>query len=114
MLTKEMEKALNGKITIEAESSQVYLAMASWAETQGMEGVAEFMYMHSDEERMHMLKLVKYVNERGGHAKISSLKAPPLSFGSFNACLSLSVFIDISQTLFIKSSLIISEAYYYN
>ena len=83
MLTKEIEKALNAQITIEAESSQVYLSMASWAETQGFEGVAAFMYAHSDEERMHMLKLIKFINERGGHAKISTLKAPPVSFGSF-------------------------------
>lgn len=83
MLSKEIEKALNAQITIEAESSQVYLSMASWAETQGFEGVAAFMYTHSDEERMHMLKLVKFINERGGHAKISILKAPPVSFGSF-------------------------------
>jgi len=83
MLKKDIEKALNGQITIEAESSQVYLAMACWAETQGFEGVAAFMYAHSDEERMHMLKLIKFVNERGGHAKISKLSAPPVSFGSF-------------------------------
>ena len=83
MLTKEIEKALNAQITVEAESSQVYLSMASWAETQGFEGVAAFMYAHSDEERMHMLKLIKFINERGGHAKISTLKAPPVSFGSF-------------------------------
>jgi ferritin len=83
MLSKEIEKALNAQITIEAESSQVYLSMASWAETQGFEGVAAFMYTHSDEERMHMLKLVKFINERGGHAKISKLNAPPVSFGSF-------------------------------
>ncbi|MDJ0646952.1 MAG: ferritin [Flavobacteriaceae bacterium] len=83
MLSKKIEKALNEQIKIEAESSQVYLAMASWAEIKGFEGVAEFMYAHSDEERMHMLKLIKFVNERGGHAKISTLKAPPVSFGSF-------------------------------
>ena len=82
MLTKEIEKALNAQITVEAESSQVYLSMASWAEIQGFEGVAAFMYSHSDEERMHMLKLIKFINERGGHAQISTLKAPPLSFGS--------------------------------
>jgi len=41
------------------------------------------MYAHSDEERQHMLKLVKFINERGGHAKVSTLKAPPLEFGSF-------------------------------
>ena len=83
MLSKKIEKALNEQIRVEAESSQVYLAMASWAEIKGLEGVAQFMYAHSDEERMHMLKLVKYINERGGHAKITTLKAPPSSFGSF-------------------------------
>ena len=83
MLSETIEKALNEQIRIEASSSQVYLAMASWAEIQGFEGVSSFMYAHSDEERMHMLKLVKFVNERGGHAKISTLDAPPASFGSF-------------------------------
>ncbi|AXG68551.1 putative bacterial non-heme ferritin [Kordia sp. SMS9] len=83
MLSQNMESALNAQIRIEAESSQVYLAMASFAETQGFEGVASFMYEHSDEERMHMLKLVKYVNERGGHALVSQLSEPPKEYGSF-------------------------------
>ncbi len=85
MLSQKIEDALNKQITVEAESSQVYLSMACWAETQGFEGVAEFMYAHSDEERGHMLKLVKFVNERGGHAKISDLVAPPIEFGSFKS-----------------------------
>ena len=83
MLTEKMEKALNDQIRVEAESSQVYLSMASWAEVKGLEGISLFMYKHSDEERMHMLKLVKYVNERGGHAHISDLKAPATEFGTF-------------------------------
>lgn len=83
MLSKKVEEALNNQIRIEAESSQVYLSMASWAEVKGLEGIAGFMYDHSDEERMHMLKLVKYVNERGGHAQISELKAPKTEFGTF-------------------------------
>ncbi len=91
MLSQKIENALNKQIKIEAESSQVYLAMACWAENQGFEGVASFMYEHSDEERMHMLKLVKFVNERGGHAKVSALSAPPASFGSFK---------EMFQTLF--------------
>ena len=83
MLTKNMEKALNAQIRVEAESSQVYLSMASWAEVKGLEGISQFMYKHSDEERMHMLKLIKYVNERGGHAHISELTAPKTEFGTF-------------------------------
>jgi len=80
MLTKKVENILNKQIEIEANSSQFYLAMASWAETKGLEGVANFFYRHSDEEREHMLKLVKYVNERGGHAIIPALNKPPKLF----------------------------------
>ncbi|MDU8884746.1 ferritin [Yeosuana sp. MJ-SS3] len=83
MLSEKIEKALNDQIRIEAESSQIYLAMACWAEAKGLEGVAGFMYDQSQEERDHMLKLVKFVNERGGHAQISALKAPDITFNSF-------------------------------
>ena len=80
MLTSKVEKALNKQIEIEANASQFYLAMASWAETKGFEGVANFFYRHSDEEREHMLKLIKYVNERGGHAIVPPLTKPPKLF----------------------------------
>tara|TARA_R110002049_G_scaffold112299_1_gene261713 strand:- start:4688 stop:5206 length:519 start_codon:yes stop_codon:yes gene_type:complete len=83
MLSKNIEKALNEQVKIEAESSQIYLAMACWAEVKGLEGVAGFMYSQSDEERDHMLKLVKFINERGGHAQISELSAPNVTFTSF-------------------------------
>ena len=83
MLSKNIENSLNNQIRIEAESSQTYLSMASWAEINGLEGIAKFMYAQSDEERAHMLKLVKYINERGGHAKISELKAPITTYETF-------------------------------
>ncbi|MFM1931347.1 MAG: hypothetical protein RL226_650 [Bacteroidota bacterium] len=82
MLTKKIEKALNDQIKVEAESSQFYLAMASWAETEGLNGTADFLYQHADEERMHMLKLVRFVNERGGKAIIPELKQPPREWKS--------------------------------
>ncbi len=82
MLHKEIEDALNNQVASESDSSNLYLAMASWAETNGYEGSADFLYQHSDEERMHMLKLVKYINERGGHAKICSLSEPKREFDS--------------------------------
>ncbi len=85
MLSKTIEKVLNGQIEVEASSSQFYLAMASWAETEGFNGAASFLYRHSDEERDHMLKLIKYVNERGGKAVIPSLGQPPKKFDSLSA-----------------------------
>lgn len=81
-MNKRVEKALNEQILKEAASSQFYLAMASWAENQGLNGTARFLYQHSDEERFHMLKLVKFVNERGGIATIPGLDTPPVDFKS--------------------------------
>jgi ferritin len=82
MLSKKIESALNKQIELEAASSQYYLSMASWAETQGMSGVATFLFQHSDEERAHMIKLLKFVNERGGHAIVPALKQPDKTFKS--------------------------------
>ncbi len=82
MLSKKIEVALNGQVEIEASSSQSYLAMASWAETNGLSGTATFLYRHSDEERVHMLKLIKFVNDRGGRAVVPALKQPQKDYKS--------------------------------
>jgi len=78
----QIETALNEQINKEASSSQYYLSMASWAESNGLSGTAYFMYAHSDEERFHMLKLVKFVNERGGRAIVPAIAQPPSEFES--------------------------------
>jgi len=82
MLSENMQSALNKQIRIEAESSQIYLAMASYAEGKGLAGASQFLYEASDEERQHMLKMFKFVNERGGFAKVTDLSQPALEFGS--------------------------------
>lgn len=76
MLKSEVQKALNKQVKIESESSQYYLFLASWAENEGYPGTAAFLYKHADEERFHMLKLIKYINERGGNAVIPALEQP--------------------------------------
>lgn len=83
MLSPNVLNGLNKQIEMEGDSSQVYLAMASWAEVQGFEGISTFMYKQSDEERMHMLKLIKYVNQRGGSAKVSATQEPKLDVSNY-------------------------------
>lgn len=83
MLSNAIQEALNKQVQMEAESSQAYLAMASWAEIQpGLEGVTEFFYKQSDEERVHELKLIRFINERGGFATIPPLPQPMVTFQS--------------------------------
>jgi ferritin len=83
MLSKVIQDALNNQVTMEAQSSHAYLAMASWAEIQpGLKGVTQFFFNHSEEERQHMLKLIHFINERGGFAVIPEIKQPALTFVS--------------------------------
>jgi ferritin len=82
MLPEKVEAILNAQILKEDYSSQLYLAMASWAENQGFEGVSEWLYAQAEEERVHMLKIVRYVNERDGEATIPGIEKPPTDFGN--------------------------------
>lgn len=80
MLSEKINGILNDQIEKEGYSSHLYLAMASWAESNGFNGVSDWLYAQAEEERMHMLKIVKYVNERGGKAIISEIKQPPVTY----------------------------------
>jgi ferritin len=82
MLNKKVEDICNRQVEREGYSSSLYLAMASWAETSGLSGVAGWMYNQSDEERGHMLRFIKYINERGGKAVMPALKKPQAEYKS--------------------------------
>lgn len=77
MLNSKVEKILNEQIEKEAYSSFLYLSMASWAEQEGMAGVAQWLYAQAEEEKLHMLKFIAYVNSRGGKAIIPAIKQAP-------------------------------------
>lgn len=59
---------LNEQISKEAHSAAIYLAMASWCDHNGLTNSAEFFYKQSAEEREHMFKIFKFINDNGGTA----------------------------------------------
>lgn len=80
MLHKKVEDICNRQVEREGYSSNLYLAMASWAENNGLAGIASWLYVQADEERLHMLKFIKYINERGGKSIVPTFKKPPADF----------------------------------
>lgn len=81
-MNSSIEAAMNNQIKKEEFSSRLYLAMAIWCETNGYPGAASFLYMHAEEERMHQMKMIHYLNDRGGLAVLSNLEQPKSSFDS--------------------------------
>jgi ferritin len=80
MLKKKVEAICNRQVEREGYSSNLYLAMASWAEANGLAGVAGWLYAQAEEEKLHMLRFIRYMNERGGKAIIPAFQKPPADF----------------------------------
>ena len=82
MINLKVQSAINDQIKKEEFSSRLYLAMAIWCEQNGYPGAAKFLFTHSDEERMHMMKFVHYVNDRDGKAQLMDIEQPSNEFDS--------------------------------
>ena len=98
MLNEKIEKALNNHIIKEADASNSYLAMASWCEVFGLKESTEFYYEQSIEEREHMLKLIRYVNENDGTARIPAINEPKNDFVSIAEIVDFSLEQEMSVT----------------
>lgn len=76
MLSKEVQAKLNEQIQKEAQASNAYLAMATWAEAQSLPNISEFFYNSSAEERDHMMQIFRYINANGGTARLEDKLEP--------------------------------------
>src|SRR5580698_9522244 len=75
-LSKTIAQALNDQMTKEAHASQIYLSYASWADSEGYGGIANFLFRHAEEERNHMMKILEYILKRGAEVKVTAIPAP--------------------------------------
>ncbi|MFK5856035.1 MAG: ferritin [Bacteroidota bacterium] len=82
MINLKVQFALNDQIKKEEYSSRLYLAMGIWCQQNGYPGAAKFLFSHAEEERTHMLKLVHYLNDRGGNAQLEVIDKPENNFDS--------------------------------
>jgi ferritin len=85
-LSEKMRSALNDQMTKEGHASQIYLSYGAWAAGQGYDGIANFLFRHSQEERNHMIKLMDYILERGAKVKVQAIPAPPKDPSSVQSC----------------------------
>ncbi len=64
----EVMDMLNQQIEKEQKASSLYLAMASWCDQRTLVNSATFFYKQAEEEREHMMKIFKFINDTGGSA----------------------------------------------
>ncbi len=81
-LSKEMVEILNDQVKLEAVSSAKYLAAAAWCGSMGYDNSSDFFFNQAEEERMHMLKIFRYICDLGGKAISPSVEDINVEFNS--------------------------------
>ena len=76
MFDKKLENAFNGQINAELQSAYLYLAMASWFDSQSLPGMAGWMRTQAQEELMHAMKFYDFVQERSGRVILTAMETP--------------------------------------
>ena len=82
MLSKKMEKAINQQINAELYSSYLYLAMATYFESNSLVGFSNWMRQQAQEELFHAMKMFDFVCERGGRVILQAIEQPPSKWTS--------------------------------
>jgi len=82
MLSKRMVKSLNHQINRELYSSYLYLSMASYAASEGLNGFANWFIVQGKEEMFHAEKIYNYVNQQGSRVLLEAIEQPPADFSS--------------------------------
>lgn len=82
MISQKLQDAINGQITAEMWSSNLYLSMSFFLQSKGLDGSARWMKKQAEEEMEHALSMADYLSRRGGAAKVSQIDAVPQEWNS--------------------------------
>ena len=83
---------------MEQKASSKYLAMASWCDQRELRNSATYFYNQAEEERTHMMKIFKFVNDNGGSALSPTVTEVPHEYESLRAVFEASLDAEIEVT----------------
>ena len=81
-MEKKVEKAFNTHLNAEFYSSYLYLSMANYFAANNLEGMLTWMRIQVDEERMHAMKFIDFINNRGGRVVLEKIHNPKTDWPS--------------------------------
>jgi len=81
-MNQKLVDAINDQLNYEIESAHIYLAMAGYVGTLGLDGFENWLMVQYEEELAHAKKFMAYLNERGGRISIKGFEDPANDFDS--------------------------------
>jgi len=81
-MSASIQKALNDQINKEFGASYLYLSMAAYFAEKSRNGFARWMRMQAMEEAKHAMRIIDFVEDRGGRVVLEAIDRPPPDFPS--------------------------------
>lgn len=82
MISKKLQEAMCGQIKHEIYSAYLYLSMSAYCDGKSLPGCAHWLKTQWQEEIEHALKIMRFVNSRGGQVTLAAIDKPPSKFGT--------------------------------
>lgn len=82
MIPQDVLDGLNRQIHHELTAEYSYLALSVWFEQELLGGFAKYFGHQAEEEHEHALKLLAFVQDRGGKVTLGTVEAPRAQFAS--------------------------------
>lgn len=102
MLSDNLLKNLNDQVNFEFYSSYTYLAMAAYAESVDLSGIANFFRVQAQEELFHAMKLYDYIFQKNDVVELDKIDKPESKYESI---------IDVFETGYKHEQLVTSRIY---
>ena len=109
MISAKMTKALNEQVTNELGASHKYLTMAYSFDHMGLKIFAQRFIQQSDEERMHAMKIAKFICDVGGEVAIGSMGSLKGNYSSAKAIVKAALDSELTVTKQINDLVALSE-----
>ncbi|MDR3046292.1 MAG: ferritin [Bacteroidales bacterium] len=85
MIKVSVSKVLSEQINAEYYSAYLYLTMSAYADRAGFKGIANWLFVQSQEEMAHGTHIYQHLLERGEMPSFAEIKLPPITFDSIKA-----------------------------
>ena len=81
-MSDKLARSFSEQVTMELSSSVAYLQMSAWFDAIDLPGMATWMRIQSEVERLHALRFMDFVLARGNKLVIGDRKKPKADFES--------------------------------
>ncbi|MGJ8678313.1 MAG: ferritin [Akkermansiaceae bacterium] len=98
MISTELEAAINSQINQEFTAAFNYLGMSTYFDKHNLDGFANWMNKQFAEEQAHAMKLLRYLQDRGGNVQLDTIESPRSEFSSILEIFNVSLTQEQSNT----------------